>query len=74
MPVRGGVDDLGLGPGETTAIALALETHADRRYGGDSVLSATCRRPHVNVSNMTCGSNTTTADRCRRSSSNSWPA
>jgi predicted nucleic acid-binding protein len=29
MPVRGGVDDLGLGPGESAAIALALETHAD---------------------------------------------
>ena len=29
VSVRGGVDDLGLGPGESAAIALALETHAD---------------------------------------------
>ena len=29
VPVRHGVDDLGLGPGETAAIALALETPAD---------------------------------------------
>jgi predicted nucleic acid-binding protein len=29
VPVRGGVDDLGLGPGESAAIALAIETHAD---------------------------------------------
>lgn len=29
VPVRHGVDDLGLGPGETAAIAAALETHAD---------------------------------------------
>jgi predicted nucleic acid-binding protein len=29
VPVRGGVDERGLGPGETAAIALALETHAD---------------------------------------------
>lgn len=29
VPVRGGVDDLGLGPGESAAIALALETRVD---------------------------------------------
>ena len=29
VPVRDGGDDLGLGPGETAAIALALKTHAD---------------------------------------------
>ena len=29
VPVRHGVDDLGLGPGESAAIALALETQAD---------------------------------------------
>lgn len=29
VPVRGGIDDLGLGPGESAAIALALETRVD---------------------------------------------
>jgi predicted nucleic acid-binding protein len=28
VPVRGGIDDLGLGPGESAAIGLALETRA----------------------------------------------
>jgi predicted nucleic acid-binding protein len=31
IPVRHGFDDLGLGPGESAAITLTLETHADTR-------------------------------------------